>query len=409
MARKPHPFATFVDADVTHDVMQRLAQVQEKLDLAQQAIALGRVAPTETTSRLAEFKDRETHKRVMAEGAPDAFATADDLGTAERLMGTNDILLIDFFHRGLLAARSVGCILTLGERCATGFLVAPNILMTNQHVLPDKSRARASSVTFELPDTAGAGLRNRYAAFDPDRFWFTDDRLDVTLTALAEMGEPSGDTADLGWHPMISQQGKIRIGDPINIIQYPGGRPKSVVVHNSNLLHLENDTDLMPYAWYNSDTEPGSSGSPVFNRHWEVIGVHRRSVPRTNSAGELLDVDDTPIPRADFQRNPNLAVWIANEGSRTSQIVAALASAEFDDPRHANARDDLLALWDGSRHHNQGQAIAARAMTGAPAHRIAGIGAEAADPHGASFAHPESPTLRAGGVTIQITINTDTS
>lgn len=393
MADKISPAATLADANVSSDILDRLAKVREKLDAAQKAIALGRVAPAETKARLALFKDREIHKRARVGRPEDSFATAADLDTVERIIGSNDILMIDFFRRGMIAARSVGCILTMGERCATGFLVAPRILITNQHVLSTKDAARASWVTFELSDAVGVASGDRDVAFDPDRFWFTDERLDVTLVGL----DDTQDTTDLGWHPMIAQQGKIRIGDPINIIQHPGGRPKSVVVHNSNLLHLENDTELMPYAWYNSDTEPGSSGSPVFNRYWEVIGLHRRSVPRTNSKGELLDIHDQPISQEDFKRNPNLAVWIANEGSRTSQIVATLENAEFENAHHTIVRDDLLALWEGSRHHNRGQGIDAQSTTANPA---------LADGSTESVEAQEGSVVRSGGVTIQIIINT---
>ena len=27
---------------------------------------------------------------------------------------------------------------------------------------------------------------------------------------------------------------------------------------------------------YSTDTEPGSSGSPVFNQDWEIVGLHHR-------------------------------------------------------------------------------------------------------------------------------------
>ncbi len=396
MARKMlPPFATLTDADVTPDLMKRLALVQEKLNKAQEAVSLGRVSPAETKERLAQFKDREAHKRAAVPGSSARVAMAADLDSVERIMGSNDIMPIDFLQSGLIAARSVGCICGFRGRFASAFLVAPNLLMTNNHVFSAPAMAEASTVEFELLDLGGSRrVEFRSVELDPGRFWFTDELLDVTVVALAGTRETVEATADLGWHPMIAQQGKIRIGDPVNIIQHPGGRPKSVVVHNSNLLHLENDTELMPYAWYNSDTEPGSSGSPVFNRHWEVVGVHRRSVPRTNGKGELLDVNDKPIPREEFERNPNLAVWIANEGSRTSQIVAALERAEFEDARHATVRNELLALWKSSRHRNHGQAA-----------RMAGT--ESVEPPVARPAQPESTITRVGGVTIQITINTD--
>jgi peptidoglycan/xylan/chitin deacetylase (PgdA/CDA1 family) len=133
-----------------------------------------------------------------------------------------------------------------------------------------------------------------------------------------------------------------------------------------------------------------SDGGAVTGSDWPV--------PRTNQKGELLDVNDKPIPREDFDRNPNIAIWIANEGSRTSQIVAALERAEFDDPNHSRICDDLLTLWEGSRHHNHGQESAIRAATGT----------EASGPQGTAPApgQPEGIIARAGGVTIQINIHT---
>ncbi len=385
------------DAEALAPVLDRFARVRTRVDRARRAVADRAPAPTETADRLAMFAEREEIAELR-EG-PTPRVTTDALDTRERIIGADDILRISFLGRGMVAARSVGRIIVAGGLDhGTGFLVAPDILMTNNHVLPEIPHAAAAEVEFEQHDLTGGLTAMPTARLDPGRFWFTDALLDITLVALME----GAATEPLGWHPMIAQQGKIRIGDPVNIIQHPGGRGKSVVVHNSNLLHLENPArgrdaqNLGAFLWYDGDTEKGSSGAPVFNRHWEVVGVHHRGVPRADSAGYLLDAEGKTFSRDELAADPDRAVWIANEGTRTSRIVAALTEAEFEAARHARRRDALLELWDESRLHNRGQASARASAADLPAHE------------GAPGAHGQTGKLRAAGVVIRISIEPET-
>ena len=384
-------------------VLDRIGALRDTLDSATQRIARG-LRPAESTDRKRKIAARQSVQRGRA-------LTVADVDTQERIIGLDDLLPVGFLSRGLLAARSVARLhVELLGLYGTGFLVAPDMLMTNNHVLPQPNLAAATRVEFELFDATGRSIAPREVCLDPERFFFTHAALDVTVVALRDSADTRAATEDLGWHPMIAQEGKIRLGDPVNIIQHPGGRSKKVVVHNSNLLHIENrekecaeTTDAGaeddgsrrdPYLWYSSDTERGSSGAPVFNVRWEVVGVHRRSVPDTNKKGELIDADGDPIDAEAFRMNPDLAVWIANEGTRTSRIVAALEKARFDRSQLAAMRDDLLALWEGSRGHNKGQEAAARTT------RVPGdVGLESAAVGG--------QTVRAGGITLQITIAPD--
>jgi endonuclease G len=59
---------------------------------------------------------------------------------------------------------------------------------------------------------------------------------------------------------------------PVNIIQHPGGRSKRYGIRN-NLVSASTATEIR----YFTDTEAGSSGSPVFNDRWEVVALHRAS------------------------------------------------------------------------------------------------------------------------------------
>lgn len=391
-------------------VLGRVTDLRKTLDDATSRIARG-LRPRESAARARLIDERQAVQR----GRP---LTVADVATQERIIGSDDLLPVGFFSRGLLAARSVARLrIEPLNAFATGFLVAPDMLMTNNHVLPFAAMASAASVSFELFDAEGRIAEVREVRLDPERFFFTHKALDVSAVALRDSEDCRAATADLGWHPMIAQEGKIRMGDPVNIIQHPGGRSKTVVVHNSNLLHIENRRNESatdpeaeddgsrrdPYLWYSSDTERGSSGAPVFNSRWEVVAVHRGSVPDTDAEGQLLDAAGNTITPEAFRADPDVAVWIANEGTRVSRIVAALERAEFQRAPLARKRDDLLALWEASRGHNQGQEAAARAARGArPA-------APAAGPMTAleSSAPGTIQTLRGHGVTLHISLTPD--
>lgn len=387
--------ATLADASVSPQVMDSLLKVRRKILRAQAAISRGRAAPNESEERRRLHRDRERSQDDLATISGRARAASGDARFNERILGSNDILHIDFLARGMMAARSVARLVYAGGLIhGTGFLVAPDALMTNNHVIPDPTDAHKTVAEFEMFDAAGARLEIRQCELAPERFWFTSKALDITVVALGDTPEARACTAGLGWHPMVGLQGKIVIGESINIIQHPGGRAKSVVLHNSNLLHLENGGDLDPFMWYSSDTERGSSGAPVFNNRWEVVGVHHRSVPRTDEIGQLLDARGALIARADFEADPDTAVWVANQGVRTSRIVAALQQA-LDTPMRASWRaflEGLLERWEGSQLRNEGQAEALRSARDDPGRetlRDAGL-------------------IRApGGVTLRISIDRD--
>src|SRR5262249_23055923 len=85
------------------------------------------------------------------------------------------------------------------------------------------------------------------------------------------------------------------------------------------------EPDLDKFAHYETDTEQGSSGSPVFNDQWEVIALHHSGVPRTNANNQILDRDGNVWPD---NGDPDKIDWIANEGIRTSRLVTFIKSAQ---------------------------------------------------------------------------------
>jgi len=68
-------------------------------------------------------------------------------------------------------------------------------------------------------------------------------------------------------------QEKAVNGDPVNIIQHPKGRFKEIVLSNNRVQELREKFIL-----YEADTDFSSSGSPVFNQQWQLVGLHSGAV-----------------------------------------------------------------------------------------------------------------------------------
>lgn len=335
-------------------------RISDHIEKTLSLIARGKGFLSETKSRRELFEQRENALDGGLNVVKKPAVVTADTGLEQLIGPTNEILSIEFFEAGLLAAKAVGRIrLAGGAKFGTGFFVAPGILITNNHVLPTVEVARISE--FELNAEAnrfGPPQSERILNLDPGKFFLTDVDHDFTLVAVADDGVPPP-VESFGWHPLIKTQGKVRVGDAVNIIQHPDGDEKAVVVHKSNFLHLENGTSVDRFCWYSGDTMSGSSGSPVFNKNWEVVALHHKGVPKTNIRGEILDRDGRPMSEERFKQNPDDAAWLANEGIRISRVVAAVGDARTDDAEHETLRIELLERWQSAGEQRRAQNAAA--------------------------------------------------
>jgi endonuclease I/V8-like Glu-specific endopeptidase len=241
----------------------------------------------------------------------------------ERILGQKDLMNINFLEKGSVVARSVGKIVlknSMGGSIGygTGFLISPRLVMTNNHVFKDSRDARYSHIEFDNQlDLTGNLLKSTIYTLNPDSFFLTNKALDVSIVAL----NGSGMQHTIGWNKLIEEEGKIVIGEYMNIIQHPDGRPKELSFRANQLM------DVLPsFLHYETDTEPGSSGSPVFNDQWEVVGLHHSGVPKTNAEGKILNKNNQEwVPsmgEAQIQ-------WLANEGIRISSILKYLKSVSL--------------------------------------------------------------------------------
>lgn len=77
----------------------------------------------------------------------------------------------------------------------------------------------------------------------------------------------------IDWLMEHTFQKKSESGDAAIIVQHPKGRRKQIVLNNNEIIGLYKN-----YLRYEADTDYGSSGSPVFNNRWELVGLHHAAV-----------------------------------------------------------------------------------------------------------------------------------
>jgi endonuclease G, mitochondrial len=268
---------------------------------------------------------------MLAAVAPESLDIA-----FERYIGDRDLLPINYLLRGAQQARAVGCIRYFDKRLrrpasATGFMVSPDLLLTNRHVFPVADLAGFTA----LVDDATIQFGNEFDLqgrmrdvvvhdLDPATFFHAFEPLDFALVAVSRT-DRSGRHAlrEHGFLVLNGTLGKAGMGDYATIIQHPDGEAKQIALRNNEIIDLEHPDAVV----YQSDTAPGSSGAPVFNNEWQVIALHSAGVPKKNEAGQFLDKDDQVIEPVGDRIDERRVVWLSNRGIRVSAIMRQLREA----------------------------------------------------------------------------------
>jgi endonuclease G, mitochondrial len=228
---------------------------------------------------------------------------------AERIQGKSiDFVGVSFLELARAAAGTVGRVVRKDLRpVGSGFMVSDSLFLTNNHVISSEEIARQSFVEFNYEmDINGQPKSITRFALEPDEFFMTDpvEQLDFTVVSIGKCVNGLGRPSDFGYCPLISADDKHVLGEFVNIIQHPEGDFKQVVLRENQLVNR-----LDRFLEYMADTNPGSSGSPVFNDQWEAIALHHWGEPTQ------LTTPDGKTIRKDL-----------NEGIRISSIFKELQS-----------------------------------------------------------------------------------
>lgn len=244
----------------------------------------------------------------------------------EALLGTNDLLDVNFIDRCRLARRCVGRIRVQGpgrRGWATGFLIAPGIVITNHHVFPDAASVSTSRIGFDYwYDISGRepDVVDEYD-FDPDRFFVSNPDLDFAAVAVSPRSRDGANIMSRKFLRLIPESGKVKVGDYVTIFQHPDGVPMQVALRENEILRTDPDE---AFIWYQADTAHGSSGAPVLNDSFQVVALHASGrIKREGDNFVLTDGRHVNVLEGLTEQD---VVWEANVGFRVSRICVELLS-----------------------------------------------------------------------------------
>lgn len=257
----------------------------------------------------------------------------------EGYIGNEDLFEVSFLEKGLERAKSV-CRITVKDdegnllENGSGFLIEGQLLVTNHHVLENDLQAKWSIATFNCHlDAEGNPLPQVLFKLQPEQYFRTSPELDLTICKIATRDIHNTNSIDqFGWIKLKSYDSPEFIGRYVNIIQHPLGGYKKLALRENELMEFAtvqanlNGQNKHPenFIWYKSDTAFGSSGSPLFNDKWQLVGIHHSGVAEKTPEGLFVCVDGTVMTMEQMRQNPENKLkikWAANEGIKTNALI----------------------------------------------------------------------------------------
>ncbi len=232
---------------------------------------------------------------------PDVDAKPSSSGLQKIISEKNPTLEIDLWRNRLTQVEARVCRIDIANRgTGTGFLVGPDTVLTNYHVveavISGKKPAAAVSCLFDykvLADsTQNQGIRVQLAgtqgilayapyseaekAGKPETAEPTEDELDFALLRLERpfANEPSG--AARGFEVLPQWAADFETGMGLIIAQHPSGAPMKLAIDTQSVISVNSNATRVRYK---TNTEGGSSGSPVYDMFFTLCALHHYGDP----------------------------------------------------------------------------------------------------------------------------------
>ncbi len=152
-----------------------------------------------------------------------------------------------------------------GRSVGTGFAVAPDLVLTCNHVVPKNAKQRAYRVRFRFRYSSKGVLEQGY------EYWVehvvrSSDTENLDFSLLRIEGRP-GDMPEIGYVRLVPKTPKLY--GVAFVVQYPGYKPQKIALFHN--LIIDTTRRRMQYLTH---TEHGASGAPVFDKDGDIIALH---------------------------------------------------------------------------------------------------------------------------------------
>lgn len=242
---------------------------------------------------------------VSLDSAQNGLATINDIlkdKSFEAVLGSERFKSLRWLKKGFERSQGVCKFVDhYDEAFGTGFLMkssdlnlsVPNewVVLTNAHVISNDETEQRSQPKARSPEQAWVQFE---AGVEPERkfqidqilAWSPRHELDFSVLTLTEQGEFTDP------YPIANALPLLENDQRIYLIGHPRGGQLSFSLYDNKLLDYEGHK-----VHYRSPSLGGSSGSPVFNEAWQLIGLHHaggdgvkklRGQPGTYKANEGL-------------------------------------------------------------------------------------------------------------------------
>ncbi len=349
---------------------EQLKGILKEFDLGQAKEVLEELC-SDLMPKVSEFKNQGEKCSHGQDGCIGKEEFAEFAQSLEKVWGQNNLISAHFLTEGAEIQKAIAMVtlkvaksgLPSGSGWGSGFLISNSLFMTNNHVIPNKAFCDDVNMQFMYQDNYNTepAISSEFFETNENSFFHTNVGLDYTIVRLKRkpwkfiiansafrLGEDMVNPRYPAKHEyldteqieelkyigdFITKKEPISAFDParflqifgytpgskygfiplrptvsypiglrLNVIQHPKGRKKEVVVQQNELKDVH--TNVIHYF---SDTDYGSSGSPVFNNTWDLMALHHAR-NSAESANEGIRIDKIVADlRNEFQTsNPGL-------------------------------------------------------------------------------------------------------
>lgn len=197
-----------------------------------------------------------------------------DEARLEKMLGpVSNLVKIDWLDKIRNAANAVCRVVCADGTLGTGFLTKEGYVFTNHHVIGSADVAKTARLEFNYEE--GKSL----FAYQIDASDFVTSPVDqLDFARVKVVDRPDKPLSNWGFVEFDTEALPL-VGEEVSIIQHPRGEVKQI---NADVVLSQ----MNQYVFYTTETDGGSSGSPVLNKACKVIAIHHAG--KTEAEGGLV-------------------------------------------------------------------------------------------------------------------------